>query len=135
MIMLMMRAVTAPVKIFCDHGVITNHARDHGCDHSFHHDHGYEKAWWEWSHLWSRLRLSSNLWSRLRPSSRRDHYYQKCYVLELSTSVRRTKLLWEPKPSEKATKLYELSISFHLRRRFQFILSTDRPKPLIRTTT
>ena len=23
-----------PVKIFCDHG----------CDHSFHHDHGYEKA-------------------------------------------------------------------------------------------
>ena len=33
-----------PVKIFCDHGVITNHARDHGCDHSFHHDHGYEKA-------------------------------------------------------------------------------------------
>ena len=111
--------ITAPVKIFCDHGVITNHARDHRCDHSFHHDHGYEKAWWEWSHLWSRLRS----------------YYQKCYVLELSTSVRRTKLLWEPKPSEKATKLYELSISFHLRRRFQFILSTDRPKPLIRTTT
>ena len=35
---------SSPVKIFCDHGVITNHARDHGCDHSFHHDHGYEKA-------------------------------------------------------------------------------------------
>ena len=24
-----------PSKIFCDHRVITNHARDHGCDHSF----------------------------------------------------------------------------------------------------
>ena len=36
--------VDAPVKIFCDHTVITNHARDHGCDHSFYRDHGYEKA-------------------------------------------------------------------------------------------
>ena len=34
----------SPVKIFCDHTVITNHARDHGCDHSFYRDHGYEKA-------------------------------------------------------------------------------------------
>lgn len=25
----------APVKIFCDHNVITNHARDHRCDHAF----------------------------------------------------------------------------------------------------
>lgn len=29
----------APVKIFCDHSMITNHARDHGCDHSLSHDH------------------------------------------------------------------------------------------------
>lgn len=70
----------SPVKIFCDHTVITNHARDHGCDHSFHRDHGDEKTRWEWSHLWSRLRHSSH----------RDHRYQKCYVLELFAWVKKT---------------------------------------------
>jgi len=29
----------SPVKIFRDHSVITDHARDHGCDHSFKRDH------------------------------------------------------------------------------------------------
>ena len=33
-----------PVKIFCDQSVITNHARDHGRDHSFHFDHAFSNA-------------------------------------------------------------------------------------------
>ena len=81
-------------------------------DHSFHDDHGYEKAWWEWSHLWSRL---ITRWSLL----------PKMLCLRIVHIGKGEKLLWEPKPSEKPTKLYELSIRFHLRRQFQFILSTD----------
>ena len=26
--------IITPVKIFCDHSMITNHARDHRCDHA-----------------------------------------------------------------------------------------------------
>ncbi len=34
-----------PVKIFCDHSVITDHACDHGCDHAFYLDHAFGIAW------------------------------------------------------------------------------------------
>ena len=34
----------SPVKIFCDHSVITDHACDHGCDHAFCLDHAFRLA-------------------------------------------------------------------------------------------
>ena len=34
----------SPVKNFRDHNVITDHARDHGRDHSFNRDHAFEVA-------------------------------------------------------------------------------------------
>jgi len=33
-----------PIKNFRDHSVITDHARDHGRDHSFNRDHAFEVA-------------------------------------------------------------------------------------------
>ena len=36
--------IATPVKIFCDHSVITNHARDHGRDHFFYRDHVFGNA-------------------------------------------------------------------------------------------
>ena len=38
--------MVSPVKIFCDHCGITDHARDHGHDHSFHRDQAFTRRDW-----------------------------------------------------------------------------------------